>query len=195
MNKTTTIELPNGEKVPSFTARFIHHSRLNLYWEKSFDETGGGEIPDCFSTDGIKPDPSSEKKQSDLCAGCPQNQFGTAEKGEGKACQNRKRLHVFPSDMQSLIPFRLGVSSVNMKQVDQFVTMIECTGKHFQLVETEFSLIKSKSNSGQTFAKLVMKEVPDSFVEERGKQIEIKNLRDKWLPVMKDQAFGAEEGQ
>lgn len=33
---------------------------------------------------------------NDTCAGCPRNKFGTAEKGRGKACSNRRRLAVIP---------------------------------------------------------------------------------------------------
>lgn len=35
---------------------------------------------------------TSEAGASGLCAGCPQNEFGTAARGKGKACRNTRRL-------------------------------------------------------------------------------------------------------
>lgn len=35
--------------------------------------------------------------QHEQCQGCPQNEFGTADKGKGKACQNRRRLALIPA--------------------------------------------------------------------------------------------------
>jgi hypothetical protein len=35
--------------------------------------------------------------QSDLCKTCEHNQWGSADKGRGKACQNRRRLTMIPA--------------------------------------------------------------------------------------------------
>jgi len=56
--------------------------------------------PDCFSTDSERPDPSSPSKQSETCASCPHNAFGsgTDQNGnatKGKACSDSKILAVF----------------------------------------------------------------------------------------------------
>lgn len=37
------------------------------------------------------------ERQSDDCADCPQNQWGSAERGRGKACSNRRRLAIIPA--------------------------------------------------------------------------------------------------
>lgn len=39
------------------------------------------------------------KPQHERCKGCPLNEFGTADKGRGKACQNRERLMLIPAGM------------------------------------------------------------------------------------------------
>ena len=56
--------------------------------------------PDCFSNDGVRPDPSCKLKQCDNCASCPQNVFGSGtnaqgEPGKGKACADAKNLAVY----------------------------------------------------------------------------------------------------
>ena len=61
------------------------------------------KAPDCFSKDGVKPDPSATLKQCDSCAGCPQNQFGSGrnQAGQptaGKACSDTKMLAIFANN-------------------------------------------------------------------------------------------------
>lgn len=58
------------------------------------------KAPDCFSNDGVTPHPSSLHRQSENCAGCPMNVFGTGtaadgSPGKGKACADSKQLAVF----------------------------------------------------------------------------------------------------
>jgi hypothetical protein len=68
------------------------------YYEQGYTE-GAVQKPDCFSLDGIRPDPGSEKKQSDTCAKCPKNVFGSRVTPAGKkakACQDNRRLAVVP---------------------------------------------------------------------------------------------------
>lgn len=52
--------------------------------------------PVCFAisdreTD-MAPHDTSPEKQSEKCQGCPQNEWGSADKGKGKACKNQRRL-------------------------------------------------------------------------------------------------------
>lgn len=61
------------------------------------------QSPDCFSKDGVKPDPTSPLKQCESCAGCPQNQFGSGtdnqgNPGKGKACSDAKLLAIFANN-------------------------------------------------------------------------------------------------
>jgi hypothetical protein len=64
-------------------------------------EPGSTENPDCASADGIRPDIGVPDKQSDLCANCRNNQFGSriTENGKkSKACADHKRLAIVPAD-------------------------------------------------------------------------------------------------
>lgn len=70
-----------------------------IYYEKAYVD-GDDSPPDCFSVNGTTPDPTSPKKQADLCAICPKNAFGSranANTGaKGKACSDTKRLAIVP---------------------------------------------------------------------------------------------------
>jgi hypothetical protein len=71
-----------------------------IWYEKGYVE-GSNAAPDCFSPNGIVPDPQSTKRQSNACASCPQNVWGskiTDAGKKGKACSDSKRLAVVPMD-------------------------------------------------------------------------------------------------
>lgn len=70
------------------------------YYEKGYTE-GAAEAPDCYSLDGITPDPSSPQLQSTSCAKCPKNVFGsriTPAGKKAKACQDNRRLAITPAN-------------------------------------------------------------------------------------------------
>jgi len=57
--------------------------------------------PSCYAFGRTKeemgPHDEAEDKQSEQCEGCPQNEFGTSDRGRGKACKNTYRLLVLPA--------------------------------------------------------------------------------------------------
>jgi hypothetical protein len=61
--------------------------------------------PDCWSANGVVPDPAAPHRQSATCRGCPHNVFGSklGDTGQkGKACPDNKRLAVVPlSDIKN----------------------------------------------------------------------------------------------
>jgi hypothetical protein len=69
----------------------------NALYEGSYD-ADNPQTPVCFAMsktiDDMAPHESSPKPQSESCKDCPHNQFGTAEKGRGKACKNSIRMAV-----------------------------------------------------------------------------------------------------
>ena len=185
--------MPDGSKAESFKGVILDHSRANAYWKESMDITGAGTPPDCFSMDGIKPG-TCQEPQSDTCATCSQNQYGTAAKGGGKACKNMKRVHVMMSDQNKLMPFRLTVPPSNLGVVDKYITNLSVSGIAYQLVETEFSLTATKNKGGIEYSQLKLDVVKGSSVSDDAKGSAIKGLRDQWMTVMRGQELVSEEG-
>ena len=69
-----------------------------FYLEKYKD--GDFAAPDCWSTNGVKPDIAAPKKQNETCRGCKWDAFGsrTMDDGrKGKACSDNKRVAVVPA--------------------------------------------------------------------------------------------------
>ena len=77
----------------------IAHELHNMYYKGKFDPNDP-TIPDCYafgSPEGdagwvMKPHEDSADPQSEECRDCPQNQWGTADVGRGKACKNAVRM-------------------------------------------------------------------------------------------------------
>jgi hypothetical protein len=74
-------------------------SNVNLsktYYAEKYAE-GSNAKPDCYSADGIKPDPSVHKPICASCKGCPMNAWGSRQGDEGqkqKACADVRRMAV-----------------------------------------------------------------------------------------------------
>lgn len=92
----------NGEAAPDNKIHgiILASTHANIFYEDGFDEDNPTN-PVCWAyaqdEEELHPHPKATKPQHDgPCATCPQNQWGTAAKGRGKACSNRRRLAVIP---------------------------------------------------------------------------------------------------
>ncbi len=77
----------------------------NIFYEGAFDPDNKNP-PTCyaFGRDATTMGPPKEvdeydefERQSDICATCPQNEWGSADTGRGKACSNRRRMALVPA--------------------------------------------------------------------------------------------------
>lgn len=79
--------------------------------------------PDCYSLEGDKPHPDSTQPQNDLCAGCPQNAWGSRITPQGtkvKACADKKRLAVVSADDVSGPIYLLEVTASALKGLSAY---------------------------------------------------------------------------
>jgi hypothetical protein len=74
---------------------------VNAYYRGLFDPAKPAS-PICyaFGREGkeLKPHDSAKEHQHSQCKGCEWNEFGTAERGRGKACKNLRRLALIPAE-------------------------------------------------------------------------------------------------
>ena len=69
----------------------------NLFYEDGFD-SDKPTPPVCFAygrgedDEEMKPHEDSSKPQAKTCTECPHNEWGSADRGRGKACGNKRRL-------------------------------------------------------------------------------------------------------
>jgi hypothetical protein len=116
-----------------------------FWYERGYEE-GSVEAPDCFSTNGLTPDPSSKKAQSKTCALCPKNQFGsriTPSGKKGKACSDTKRIAVTPvGDLHNETyggPMLLRVPAASLNDMAMYAQMAKNAGFKTFAIATKIS--------------------------------------------------------
>ncbi len=113
-----------------------------IWYEQGYVE-GSTAAPDCFSPNGVVPDPQSVKKQSNACATCPQNVWGSkiTEAGKkGKACSDSKRLAVVPvGDIPNETfggPMLLRVPAASLQDLATFGNKMQNLGYPYYAIAT-----------------------------------------------------------
>lgn len=117
--------------------------RLSKTWyAKAWDKDAEPVAPDCFSLDGVSPDPEATDPQNDLCASCPQNAWGSKVTDSGqqiKACSDRKRLAVVAADDPSGPIYLLEVTPAALKGLNQYQKELSVRGIPPEIVKTRVS--------------------------------------------------------
>lgn len=122
---------------------------------------GSSELPDCWSADGIAPNPKSHLPQSSTCAQCPKNITGTSSTGRGKACGSRKRLAVIFADDPDMTVFQVDLSGTALygtsaREADGYFTLsgyakyLKANNVAWECIETEMAFSEG-SNIGVRF--------------------------------------------
>lgn len=126
-----------------------------IFYEKKYAE-GDDAPPDCFSTDGVAPDPSAPKKQCATCAACPQNQFGsriTEDGKKAKACSDNRRMAVvfFPKVDSALGPCLLRVPPTSLAGLVKLKQALDKAGVPYQAVAVKIGFDQTVSYPKLTF--------------------------------------------
>ena len=98
--------------------------------------------PDCYSLQGDKPHPDSTQPQNDICAGCPQNAYGSRITPQGtkvKACADKKRLAVVSADDPSGPTYLLEVTASALKGLNKYNTGLKMRNIPTEVVRTVVS--------------------------------------------------------
>ena len=180
-------QFPDDTTKDRFKGVIIDTHPVNAYWEKSFQESGGGTPPDCYSLDGIKPSPLAPAPQSDYCATCPWNKYGTD--GRGKKCKNMRRLHIlFEGEM---LPKRLTLPPSSLKSYDTFATMLTDKGIPYPLAIVEFWLKEAQNKDGIKYAEVQFNLI-DIIKDPEGIE-KIHAIRTQYKEAMRQQEVLTEE--
>jgi hypothetical protein len=79
----------------------IDHVYENTHYDGDYDPDNPSP-PSCYAfgreESDLKPHEKASEPVHEQCDGCPNNVFGSAEKGKGKACKNTRRLALISAD-------------------------------------------------------------------------------------------------
>lgn len=151
----------DGDQVPVNSINVVilraNKALSKIFYIKGYDEDeSAGKKPDCWSNDGVKPDPSAESPQSTSCAACPHNAWGSklTEAGKkGKACQDARRVAVARLD-QLNDPILVRIPPATLKPLAEYGDMLKKRGVPMQAVVT-----KMKFDAEQATPKLEFKPI------------------------------------
>lgn len=92
--------MSDGKEVGAIDERFLDvvvvkaaAKVARIFYMGKYDKDAAASAPNCWSTDGDKPDASVKDAQSKTCASCPQNVAGSGN-GQSRACRYQQRLAV-----------------------------------------------------------------------------------------------------
>lgn len=167
----------------------------NAYYDGAYDPDRPAS-PVCFALGfeegGLVPHENATDPQADACDGCWANEFGSDDRGRGKACKNSRRLAVIAVDPENdylvaddseLAFLRLPPSS--LKYWKSYVTKLaRVTGLPPAGVVTQLELEPIKGQSGSLIKPVLIQEVGGE--ESRGAILEhLEKLGDDLLTPYK----------
>ena len=91
-------------------------THANFFYDKKW-KPDTISAPACYAYSatgkGMKPHPTSTNPQHETCEGCPNNEWGSAAEGDGKACKNQRVLAlVTPDGGEEVAILKVPVTSV-----------------------------------------------------------------------------------
>jgi len=121
--KDKMFHLPDGSTAASLDVVIVDFMGVNNFYEGTYNPKAIVP-PTCFAIGQVistmAPSDNSPVKQSDECASCPMNQFGS--NNAGKACKNMRRVAVLPPDADDDTPlWVIDVSPTGLKSFDGYV--------------------------------------------------------------------------
>jgi hypothetical protein len=132
--KWTVETLDGEEQVPAIEGVIVGWTERRNRWEKSYDETGGGEPPVCTSPDGLVGygNPGGD------CTACTFAKFGS--KGEKPLCRQSRALAMLQRD--AILPAIVQVPATSLRPVRAYFMQLTTRGARFFDVITRLELTK-----------------------------------------------------
>lgn len=170
----------NGEEIAKNENRAMNIVIVNgarkvgrTFYAGTYDPSAPS-APDCWSSDGEKPDENARNPQHSSCADCPQNIKGSGQ-GGGRACRYKQRLAVVLADDVNgdVYGLELAATSIfgnstdlNKMPFQQYAKYVGAQGKNINTLVTEMRLDSDSATPKLTFK-------PIKFLE-----------RDEWQAVV-----------
>lgn len=132
--KNGNIVCPDGSEGTELEVVVLDFITANLYYDRPFDKDNVFP-PACFALGPeptlLVPSKNSPARNADTCSACPNNQFGSALNGKGKACKNSRLVAVAPADAKEgdCPIWILSVPPTSIKAFDAYVSGLAIKNK------------------------------------------------------------------
>ena len=151
---------PDGMEGDTLEVVIVDFLSANLFYDGVYDRDNP-QPPACFAIGSepsmLVPSPNSPALQAQTCSACPNNQFGSANNGKGKACKNTRLLALMPvtalDDPKEDAPiWIMSVPPTSLKAFDSYVHSLAIKHKKVPIgVVTEITLDRSVTYAAPRF--------------------------------------------
>jgi hypothetical protein len=121
--------MPDGREHPGpFKAVIVDHVTRRKFYDRVFDRKNPCP-PACAASSrevaGMVPMQGVPDKQANDCTGCPNNMWGSAAQGDGKACKESRYLALIPEDADATTELSfLELSPTALKPFDSYAKSV-----------------------------------------------------------------------
>lgn len=145
----------NGKPLPVMPVRSLEVVVVGVsphihkaFYLTAYQNDGKFRLPDCFSANGERPDPTAANIQSELCSTCLKNQWESATNpdgtpAKGKACSDVKKIVVVPAaDIDNATyggPMMLRVPATSLQNLAKYGGQLDLAGYDMTQVVTSLS--------------------------------------------------------
>lgn len=154
----------DGQPIPGnmIEVRVLAAIGERTYYADEFD-ADAVQVPDCYSLDDTVPHIEARNPQSDSCGDCPQNKWGTALRGKGKACREGARVIVVPANvpLKTAPMFTAKIPVTSLNTVTAFTSRCSQAGKLSGEFVTQLSCVEDKKSFFKVH--LTLKEVTNDM--------------------------------
>jgi len=134
-NETTILDPSTGAAAGVLDVVLIDASKTlaKTFYANNYAQ-GSADMPDCWSLDSVRPDPSVPNKVNPTCQDCEMNRFGSRVTPDGKAakrCTDHRRVVVtFPGELAKAEPtsILLRVPQSSLRSMRNYVEMLQRNG-------------------------------------------------------------------
>ncbi len=155
----------NGGEIPEGRMNIVvlDHVLENQFYSDAYDANNPAS-PVCFafgtSDKEMKPHEKASEPQADACHGCPMNEFGSAERGKGKACKNIRRLAIITEgDLEDIENATVAYLKVPVMSVKNWAGYVQQLGNVLKVppfaVVTEVSIVPDPKSQFRLQFKMV----------------------------------------
>ena len=164
----TQFEMPGDDPehptyTPTLTGVILFNHPANAYWPEG-EEPSDDNPPLCQSMDGK----TGYGDPGGACVSCALNKFGSASKGNGKACKNMRTLYLLRSG--DVMPILLNLPPTSIKPFGDFLNncfMMRHRATYGSIVEIA---LKKQESNGFTYSVATFRKIAD-FSGEKLEQV------------------------
>lgn len=179
------------EQVKEFDAILLLQSASRAFWHKSFEESGGGSLPDCKSEDlrmGMgTPDGPDMAVSQHACATCPHNQWGSGKNGIGKRCAETLALFVLRADKaHRKLPSVILIKPGSLRGIRDYMVAISADGFGYDGLVHHFSVVPDTSKTGVKYGRVKITRVAPIEFEV---QAQVRSFANAIRPLIREVAL------